>query len=392
VACVGAGPAGAWAARALASRGARVLLLDPSHPREKPCGGGVTGRALDLVSGALDRQALPAVRVESARFTASSTTAVADVPLPDGALAVAGRTEFDGLLVDAAVGAGADLQPDRVSTVRAAPGGFEIETRDRTYGADFVIGADGANSLVRRRLAQPFRIDQLSIATGFFAHGVTSRQIALEFISEPQGYLWSFPRPTHLAIGVCAQADAGSRPADLRNFVMRWIERSGLGRPARLEPYSWPIPSLSATDFTHVEPSNGRCFFVGDAAGLVDPITREGIYFALLSAQWAADAIASGSEDSSGSSRAYTRRIRDGIGAELARAARLRSAFFRPGFTSLLVEALRTSPSICRVMADLVAGTQSYKGLGWRLARTFEVALAARLFVSGHVNRAIRPR
>jgi geranylgeranyl reductase family protein len=376
VACIGAGPAGAWTAFALASRGARVLLLDPSHPREKPCGGGVTGRALDLVASALDTRALPAVPIESARFTASSTTAVASVTLPDGALAVVGRTEFDGLLVDAAQRAGASLRPCRVTTVSRTPGGFAIETREETFQSAFVVGADGANSLVRRRLGRPFRIDQLSIATGFFAHGLTRREIALDLLSEPQGYLWSFPRPTHLAIGVCAQADSGSRAADLRQIVARWIDRSDIGMPTRLEPYSWPIPSLSAPDFERLEPSVGCCFFVGDAAGLVDPLTREGIYFALLSAQWAADAIMSGNE---GGSRAYTRRIRDCIGTELARAARLKSSFFHPRFTSLLIDGLKTSPSIARVMADLVAGAQSYKGLAWRLARTCEVGLAARL-------------
>src|SRR5436309_164471 len=68
IAIVGAGPAGAWAAYTLARRGARVTIFDPSHPREKPCGGGVTGRALALVAGAIAETSMPASTIRRARF------------------------------------------------------------------------------------------------------------------------------------------------------------------------------------------------------------------------------------------------------------------------------------------------------------------------------------
>ena len=118
---------------------------------------------------------------------------------------------------------------------------------------------------------------------------------------------------------------------------------------------------------------------VGDAAGLVDPITREGIYFALASAAWAADAIASGVSDSW---RHYATRVREEIGGELARAARLKHRFFRPHFTRLMIDALRHSASVREVMADLVSGHQGYSGLKWRLAKTLQVGMASRLLLS----------
>src|SRR5207249_6826745 len=127
----------------------------------------------------------------------------------------------------------------------------------------------------------------------------------------------------------------------------------------------------------------------GDAAGLVDPITREGIYFALLSGEWAAESIASGN---AGASRTYASRVRGHIGVELARAARLKTMFFRPAFSRLLIDALRTSPAVAGVMADLIAGTQGYRGLGWRLAGTCEFGVAARLLVSGLDSRRERER
>jgi flavin-dependent dehydrogenase len=146
-----------------------------------------------------------------------------------------------------------------------------------------------------------------------------------------------------------------------------------------LEPYSWPIPSLSARDFETLEPGGAGWLLVGDAAGLVDPITREGIFFALQSAARAADVLSSDSPDRA---RQYRDLVREDIATELARAARFKATFFRPSFIQLLVEALRASGRIRGVMADLIAGTQSYRGLKWRLARTMEIGLAYRL-VSG---------
>jgi geranylgeranyl reductase family protein len=380
VAIVGAGPAGAWTACCLARRGASVLLIDPSHPREKPCGGGITARALALVAGAFDVRHLPSVTIRSARFAASSTPASADVSLDGQALVVASRAEFDGLLLQAARRRGVEVLQSRVTDVRAVRDGFEIDTAAGPRRAGVLVGADGANSLVRRRMAGRFRRDQLSIATGYFAHGVTSTDIVIEFIADPPGYIWSFPRPTHLAIGICAQADRGASASALRQAAARWIRRTGIADGARLEPYSWPIPSLPATDLETLTPAGPGWYLVGDAAGLVDPITREGIYFALLSGEWAAGAIVSAD---AGSSRRYAAQIREEIGVDLGHAARFKAAFFRPRFTRLLIDALQQSRDVRAVMADLVSGRQGYAGLKWRLARTFELGLAARLLFRG---------
>ncbi len=378
MAIIGAGPSGAWAACCLARGGARVALIDPTHPREKPCGGGVTGRALALVAGALDVDRLPACVIRSARFTRAGLGEAAVVPLENRdsasrSLIVASRADFDGLLLAAARDAGAEVIAARVTDVAADRRGFLVATSGREVYAARVIGADGANSLVRRRLAQPFGRAELSIATGYFAHGVTSDEIVIELVADPPGYLWSFPRPTHLAIGICAQADAGATATALRARTADWMRATDVANGARLEPYSWPIPSLTARGFEALTVAGPGWLLAGDAAGLVDPITREGIYFALLSGWWAADAILSGTADPS---RRYEDRVRDEIVSELARAARFKGRFFHPRFTRLLMDALHHSAQIRAVMADLVAGRQSYAGLKWRLATTLDAGLA----------------
>ncbi|OLC80027.1 MAG: hypothetical protein AUH72_12965 [Acidobacteria bacterium 13_1_40CM_4_65_8] len=398
VAIVGAGPAGAWAAYSLATRGARVTVIDPSHPREKPCGGGVTGRALALIAPGLAEDSVPACCIRSARFVDSTTGASASVQFERSAaesqpdLIVASRAQFDGALLAAARQAGVDVRASRVTDLALENGGFRIETRAGVLRAARVIGADGANSLVRRRVARPFRRDQLSIATGFFAHGVSSDEIVIEFVADPPGYIWSFPRPDHLAIGICAQADAGVSADTLRQVTAAWIEKTGLARGARLQPYSWPIPSLSARDFDDLELGGPRWCLVGDAAGLVDPITREGIFFALASGQWAAETLAATSDPTM-----YASRVRDEAIPELARAARVRSVFFTPAFIALMMDALQQSEAVRAVMADLVSGRQPYATLKWRLLRTFEVGLAWRyvaqaLHHGGHGGRGGKSR
>jgi flavin-dependent dehydrogenase len=113
----------------------------------------------------------------------------------------------------------------------------------------------------------------------------------------------------------------------------------------------------------------------GDAAALVDPLTREGIYYALLSGQWAAESL---SADPASAAERYADRLRAEVLPEIARAARLSTPFFSPGFALLLVRALKDSAAIRDVFVDLVTGAQPYHGLRRRLLATREWALAGR--------------
>ena len=360
----------------LARAGVRVAIFDGSHPREKPCGGGVTARALDVVRDAIDTSAIRAVPISDITFEDRARRA--HVVLGDGGgttpqLAVAPRAVFDGALLAAAVDSGATFRAERVRDISRQQNGWRISTARGSTDVAWVFGADGPGSLVRRRVGRPFDRADLSVATGFFVHGIASSTVAIGFEDDPPGYLWSFPRPDHLAVGVCAQADA-AQPSTLLAIASAWIARN-INAPSTLQRYSWPIPSLRFATLDRERPAGPRWMLLGDAGGMVDPITREGIFFALVSAEAAADSFLGRGDPA----ERYVQQIRTTVYDELLRAALLKSRFFNPRFIAMLLSALVQSARIRAVMTDLVAGQQSYRGLRRRLLGTLQFGLLLEL-------------
>ncbi|MBA3295978.1 MAG: hypothetical protein H0U19_03515, partial [Acidobacteria bacterium] len=220
--------------------------------------------------------------------------------------------------------------------------------------------------------SRPFARQDISIACGYYVHGVTTDRIDIAFENDPADYLWSFPRQDHLAVGVCAQADVASTSM-LMPVVDRWMQANVVG--GRTERYSWPIPSLTLGALEREMPCGDGWMLIGDAAGLVDPITREGISYALQSAEIAAECL----KDEPRASTRYAERLRGAIYDELSLAARLKARFYRPAFIALLITSLQRSARIRAVMADLIAGEQPYHSLRRRLLNTFEWRLMAEL-------------
>lgn len=371
-AVIGAGPAGCTAAHGLARRGARVALIDGSHPREKACGGGVTSRALDLLSNEGLHVAPDGQPIDRAVFEANdrrAAFALGDLHV----MRVFAREAFDRLLLDAAGAAGSTYVPSRAARIERNGSGWIVRTASGDVRARWLVGADGPAGIVRKQVFRPFARSQLSIAAGAFADVARVSEIVIRFVDNPSGYLWSFPRRDHLAVGVCAQADAASS-SNLHASAERWLDAYSPAMRRSRRRYAWPIPSLAAADLDRERPGGDGWLLVGDAAGLVDPITREGIFFAVQSG-----ALAASSLSSRDPRREYDAAVRDDIHRELKRAARLRAAFFQPRFTRLLIDALNASASIRRVMIDLIAGRQPYATLKRALLGTLEVKFMWRL-------------
>jgi flavin-dependent dehydrogenase len=358
VAVVGAGPAGALAAGRLARDGASVSIFDASHPREKPCGGGLTAKALRLLPVAPAADPLPVRHVERCRFDSGSGDSVEiDLARPVG---IASRLALDGWILRRAVAAGATHVPERVITVDAEGRLCTSAGRDETF--DVIVGADGAGSLVRRALLSPTPPSRLMMAAGWFAGG--DSEMVVRFTPDLQGYLWLFPRPGHVGVGICAPL-ARVPTARMLDRLHTEVARAF---PALLDQqaprYAHTIPSPSADPRSILEIGGERWGLLGDAASLADPITGEGIYYALRSAEVLADTLR---ED--GSLRRYPEHALDSFGRELLKAAALHRRFYAPGFARRMVRFAARSGAVRDVLADLVLGEQGYGGLKRRLLR-----------------------
>jgi len=222
------------------------------------------------------------------RFETQSSSATVD--LPDGYLDVFSREHFDSALADAARDAGAVSIAARATAIARESGRWSIAAGGARMTAPLLLGADGAGGIVRKQVARPFDRSQLSIAAGSFVDDSDISEIVVRFVDEPPGYLWSFPRPGHLAVGTCAQADVTSS-SEMHAVTDRWLDGYAPAAGRRRRRYAWPIPSLSAADVEAERPAGDGWMLLGDAAGLVDPITREGIYFAIRSGMLAAEAL-----------------------------------------------------------------------------------------------------
>jgi flavin-dependent dehydrogenase len=358
VGVVGGGPAGSLLAWRLARDGARVTVFDASHPREKPCGGGVTGRALALLPPETAADPLPARRVSACRFDSGDGESF-ELSLA-APVAIAARADLDQWLLRQATRAGARHVAERV--VELDTDG-NVRTSARRESFDVVAGADGSNGLSRRTLHGPLPTSRLAMATGWYAPG--DSEMAIRFTPGLKGYAWAFPRAGHVGVGICAPL--ASVPT--RDLVGRLEADAARAWPALVDldgkRYAHTIPSPDATEASILEAARGRVALVGDAAALADPITGEGIYSALRSAGILADELRDRQ-----SVDGYAPRLLEELGHELILSARLHDRFYAPGFARRMVRFARRSGAIREVMADLVLGTQGYQGLKRRLLRS----------------------
>jgi flavin-dependent dehydrogenase len=356
---VGAGPAGSLAGYHLARDGHEVVILDASHPREKPCGGGLTARALDLLPPAPAEDPLPARFTDRCRFE-SGTGEWVDLEL-ERPVAIGSRRDLDAWLLRRAAAAGARHLQAHVVAV-------DVERRRlRTRGGedeafDLLIGADGADSLVRRSMLGPIPTERRAMAAGWFAPGTA--EMTVRFLPGLAGYLWLFPRPDHVGVGACAPL-ASVPTRDLLERLRAEVSRAF---PALADEdagvYAHTIPSPSADPASIHEIAGERWALIGDAAALADPITGEGITYALQSAKVLAECLRR-----DGSVERYPEAVLGSFGRSLLKAAAIHDRFFAPGLTARMVRYSARSSAIREVLADVVLGRQDYPGLKRRLLR-----------------------
>lgn len=386
---VGAGPAGATAARRLAIGGARVRLVDRERfPRNKPCGGAISMRATTR---------FPYLRDALARIPTHYISRLV-LDSPDGhsltlqsktpAALMIRRVEFDDLLVRLAAEAGAEILEDvDVCQASMTNDGVNLFARNgRSLQAPFVIAADGVHSVTARRLG--------------FNPGWPRRSIALDMMEETpneslaavdpdslwvsygygrsDGYAYVFPKRDHVNVGVgCLlsyyRGQIRHPPYELQRRLVETLCETRVLRGRSCRRYFTPflIPVAGPLRQT----ARDRVLVVGDAGGFVNGFSAEGIYYAMVSGILAAESLLEGEPSS------YEWRWRREIGAELRDAVWVQQYLFADSArVDAMVRGADQYPSIASGLVEYAMGDLSYRDARWRLIARLPL-VAARVFL-----------
>jgi geranylgeranyl reductase family protein len=367
VAVAGGGPAGSTAAHLLARAGARVVLVDRAEfPRDKPCGGGVTGRA--RVEAPCDLTPVIEQEVSTVRFS-FRLGSFFDYRYPTTLVYMTQRRRLDAYLLEKARAAGVEVREgSAVRGVLEGNGTARLLTDDGEVMAKTIVGADGANGTVARSLAlNPAPDPPVALEANFFYRGDDGDclppgwrgVLGLELGSVNGGYGWSFPKADHFNVGCGGFRTEGVR---LRPHLAALARHYGLRPDLAVNIRGHHLPTrLSGRPI-----AREKTLLVGDAAGLVDPMSGEGIYAAFVSGRLAAESILA-SHDSRGSLAArYEASVEQVLMPDIRAATLLRDAYhYLPG---LCYVAMRHSGflrrSLCRLMLGEITYASFVQGAG----------------------------
>ena len=398
---MGAGPAGATAARTLARAGVTVRLLDRSKfPRNKPCGGGISIRVLRRFPY-LERELGRIATHQVARLFLEGPDGESTIVESDGPAALMiRRYEFDALLVSLAVEAGAELVSGAdIVQVTADRAGASLVARDgRRFEAPVVVAADGVNSVVARRVGlnagwPPSRValdmmeetpraslrdldpSMLWVAYGFDpdrppSGGRSSRGNGRT--RAPEGYAYVFPKRDHVNVGIGYVLDhyrstVGRRPYELQRDFVGHLRNRGVLAGDSVEDNFTPFLIPVGGPLRRV--GQGRVLLAGDAGGFVNGFTAEGIYYAMVSGELAARAIvdtAPGSESSL--ARRYQKACAREVGTELRDSVLIQQYLFgNRRRIRRVIDGAGRRPATTRLVLDFAMGRIPYATLRRRM-------------------------
>lgn len=356
---VGAGPAGAYLAYLLSREGIQVLLLEKERlPRNKICAGGLTAKSLKLLSD-FNLQPLIEDTIHKAIFSCKRARPLElnfDRPL----VQTVNRLKFDSFLVEKAKEAGAKvLDGVNITKVQSDQDHVTVYSSGSEWQGKLLAGADGALSTVARSsggftdnrqimvslLEQQIYLPKEQMEQN---HGL----IKMDYGMLPTGYTWLFPKSDHISVGI---GSIGLKAKTLREFLGKAIQSKGYTSSTGSTPVrGWFIPVMVKPPVLHHQ----RIVLLGDAAGLVDALTGEGIFSALFSARLAAEVIIDQINKPQPNLESYTVLVRENLWTELRSSYNIARWFYR--FPGVVHRIFQHIPDFSNIFGLLFAGELTY--------------------------------
>lgn len=374
VAVVGAGPAGASCAQRLAETGLEVALLDQKvPPRYKTCGGGLVWRARRMLDFDLDGSIEQECRVVELHMFDAGVDFRIERRLPLVTMTM--RAQLDHRIVEHACEAGVELlAPRRVRSVLQSASEVRLETDGGPLTARYCVAADGAGSRTARAAGWPENEhvipaleSEIRVAPGDYARFAECARF--DFGLLPSGYAWVFPKRDHLSIGCLSRLRGWSA---LREDLETYLHHLGLSEHGAREDHGFVIPIAPRS----AELARQRVILIGDAAGLADPVSGEGISWAILSGRLAAQAIASSPADPAAVRAEWVRLLERDLLPELRTARRLARLLYERHWIRRMTFR-RIGQPLCEVIGRVFLGEATFRGL-LRSPRNY-LKLAAKL-------------
>ncbi len=370
VAVLGGGPAGATTAERLAGAGLKTIILDEKLAWEKPCGGGITYKAYTQYPYLLENDTPKKVVTDTMLAAPKSGAFKMHLTRP---LLIYSRLELNGMLLKRAEQAGAQIEKERVLGIDRNYGQWRIRTRSGAIDADYCVVATGARNPLRD-VGTQYTAEDTMYALGYWVPS-NQQHIDIQFLPNLEGYIWVFPRSGHLSVGICGKGESAQC---LRVRLERYMDEKGLSRK-NAQFYGHMLPALGCHAWRNNRVAGDGWIAVGDAGGMVDPITGEGLYYAVRSGDLASQILLADLEPAK-KADAYRQLIARDFGSDLTYGAGLAKRLFCGAVCfgavpSRMIDFMRRSPKFCEIIQDLFAGTQPYLELKTRLLRNVNTTL-----------------